>query len=374
MSGLQARISIQRTNLPEGFRLDLNLAIPDSGITAILGRSGSGKTTLLRCIAGLEPAVQGSIAYGDELWWDSEARIRVPCHRRRLAYVFEEGRLFPHLNVAENLDARGRGRAAPHPADRVRMIELLQIDPLLQRNVAQLSAGERQRVAIGRALLSGARLVLMDEPLSGLDHRTREPVLHCLENLHRELSVPVLYVTHSLTEVARLADRLVVLENGRVAEQGPAADLFADPNSYVSRGDDPGVFLSCTVASHDAGYGLSRLSIAGISDQAVLWVGGLPDCPGTPVRVRIRAGDVSLSRTRQQESSILNQLPAVIDQIEEPDQASVLVRLRLHEQFLLARVTRRSMSQLRLDVGSDVFAQVKSVSISDRTLVREDPA
>lgn len=374
MSGLRARCSIQRGMPNSGFCLDVDLQIPDSGVTAILGQSGSGKTTLLRCLAGLESGLQGRIEWDNELWWDSASRTRMPCHRRRLAFVFEEGRLFPHLNVAANLHARGRGRSAPGPAYCDRVIELLQIGSLLQRGVAQLSAGERQRVAIGRALLSGARIVLMDEPLSSLDHRTREPVLRCLEHLHRELRVPVLYVTHSLTEVARLADRLVVLEHGRVSEQGPAAELFADPDSYVSRGDDPGVFLSCSVAGHDTGFALSRLSISGNQGAAELWVGRLHDDPGTPVRVRVRARDVSLSRSQSVDSSILNQLPAMIVNFEDYDEAAVLVRLKTGDQFLLARITRRSMSQLKLVEGLQVFAQVKSVSISNRTLVREPPA
>lgn len=364
MKPLQAGIRLARPGSDGGCLLDLDIDTGGHAITAVLGRSGAGKTTLLRCIAGLEAAVEGQISFGDETWWDSSAGLRVPCHRRRIGYVFEQGRLFPHLDVAGNLRATGSGRNPPDAEFRNSVLETLGIGKLLTRGVDALSAGERQRVAIARALLSDAELVLMDEPLSALDHLTRESVMTCLESLHRDLRAPVVYVSHSVEEVARLADAVVVLEGGRVVERGLAREVFADPGSFVARLDNPGAIIECVVAASDEDYALSGLAFAGEPDAPRLWVERIGAGSGQAVRLRIHARDVSVTLRRPTETSILNVFPATVQTLREAGPASVLVGLEVAGQVLLARVTRRSAAELGLRSGLEVYAQVKSVSLT----------
>ena len=365
------------------FRLDVALQLPERGVTALFGPSGCGKTTLLRAIAGLERAV-GRVALGDEVWQDDIARRWLPTHQRPLGYVIQDAALFPHLDVAANL-AYGRRRSAearrfggvvgaggaPDPAafapDAV--VDLLGIGPLLQRRTATLSGGERQRVAIARALATAPRLLLMDEPLAALDSQRKAEILPYLERLHRELALPILYVTHAMDEVARLADHLVLLDAGRVLAAGPLAELLARPDLPLARQDDAGVVIEATVAEHDRAYGLSRVVFGG----GALWVGETAAGPGQAVRARVLARDVSVTRQRPVETSVVNVLPVWLESLAA-DRSTALLRLVVGTPGLqvtagsggvrlLARITRRSCDALALHPGDALFAQIKGVAL-----------
>lgn len=345
------------------FALDVAFAAPDRGITALFGPSGCGKTTVLRCVAGLQRLQDGYLSLAGEVWQDGAHSW--PTHRRPIGYVFQEASLFPHLSVRGNL-VYGRRRALKAGAgEAVRLDEvvaLLGLERLLERSPEHLSGGERQRVAVGRALLTQPRLLLMDEPLSALDRFSKDEILPYLEALHGSLSIPVLYVSHDIAEVERLADHLVLLQAGRVVAAGPLDELQSDPALPISRLPDAGVVLHAVVASIDAAYGLTTLSFSG----GHITVPGSLGAPGTPHRLRVVAADVSLTRQPPQDSSILNVLPARILGSDGLDGVMVTVVLRLGGdggERLLARITRRSWDLLRLAVGEPIYAQVKSVSL-----------
>ncbi len=334
--------------------LNIDAELPGRGIIAVYGPSGAGKTSLLRCIAGLERA-EGELRIGDQVWQDG--RRRLPTHRRALGYVFQEASLFPHLTAAANLRYAER-RAGADPALRGDILRLMGLDGLLARYPHQLSGGERQRVAISRALLSRPRLLLMDEPLAALDSARRREILPYLDALHRNLDLPILYVTHSLDEVARLADTVLVLESGRAIAQGPAAQLL--PQLTDAGDEQTGVLIEAVVAERDARWGLARLRFAG----GDLWAPDGGEATAQPLRLRVLARDVSLSQDERCRSSILNRLPARIEEIEQDDGAAqALVRLRVGDTPLLARITRRSASELALTPGQQVWAQIKSVAV-----------
>ncbi len=345
-----------------GFALDAAFNAPARGVTALFGPSGSGKTTLLRCIAGLQRAPQGRFALRGEVWQDE--RVFVPPHRRAIGVVFQEASLFPHLDVRGNLDY-GRRRIAP--AERrvalEQAIELLGIAPLLQRRVDALSGGERQRVAIARALAVSPRLLLMDEPLAALDAPAKAAILPYLDRLHEALTLPIVYVSHALDEVARLADHVVLLEAGRVIASGPLGETLSRLDLPLRLGDDAGVVLDAQVGERDAQWHLARLDITG---GGAVWARdhGVP--LGQRVRVRVLARDVSLARTQLAGSSIVNQLPGAVEAIvDDAHPALALVRVRVGSAALLARLTRQSANMLQLAPGQAVWAQVKSVALME---------
>jgi molybdate transport system ATP-binding protein len=352
---IQARFVLQR----EDFALDAVFSAPADGVTALFGPSGSGKTTLLRCIAGLERA-QGSLQVRGETW--QSKNTFVPTHKRPLGYVFQEASLFPHLSVRANLEY-GMKRISPSerkvPLDQV--VEWLGLSFLVERkNPALLSGGERQRIAIGRALLTSPRILLMDEPLSALDTNSKQEILPYLERLHRELNIPVLYVSHAMDEVARLADHLVLLENGRVIASGALGETLARLDLPTAHFDDAGVVIEAAVARHDDPYHLTRLDFTGGS----LWVGKIDQPPGSSVRARVLARDVSIATQQPQATSITNILSGIITEIRDEGPDKVMLRIKLGEsQVLLSRITRRSCDQLSLFTGREVFAQVKSVAL-----------
>lgn len=341
-----------------GFALDVDLTLPGHGVTAIFGSSGSGKTTLLRCIAGLERAA-GRLVVNSQPWQD--ATFFLPVHQRPLGYVFQEASLFPHLTARRNLDygmrrvAAGERRVALDQA-----IDLLGIGRLLDRRPGQLSGGERQRVAIASALLTSPRLLLMDEPLAALDLARKNEIVPYLERLRDELEIPVLYVSHSPDEVARLADHIVVMEAGRAIAQGPLGEILARVDLPIRLGEDAGVVLDGAVAERDDQWGLIRVAFGG----GDLWARDTGQMPGRRVRVRILARDVSIALEPPPASSILNCLPAEVAAIaQEGHPAVVLVKLRVGESAVVARVTRRSASGLDLKPGSRVYAQIKAVAL-----------
>jgi molybdate transport system ATP-binding protein len=346
-----------------GFALDVAFEAPPAGVTALFGASGSGKTTVLRCIAGLQ-RLDGRFALGADVWQDA-ATFRPP-HRRPVGYVFQEASLFPHLAVRENL-LFGRRRATV-PAGRPEIgfdevVALLGLSGLLQRAVTALSGGERQRVALGRALLSQPALLLMDEPLSALDRSTKDEILPFLERLHAALALPVLYVSHDIAEVERLADRVVLLERGRVIGAGPLAAVQADPALPLVRRRDAAATLDAVTGDHDAAYGLLALHVDG--GRLVV------PAPATPAglrrRVRIEAGDVSLAREAPRATSIANILPVrILDRVDgAPGEVIAVLGLGPDGRGarLLARLTLWSWDHLSLAVGDAVLAQVKGVAL-----------
>ncbi len=347
-----------------GFLLDVDLSLPETGITALFGASGCGKTTVLRAIAGLERAA-GRVAMGDAVWQDDAAGHFVPTHRRALGYVIQEAALFPHRDVRGNLDfGRRRLRDGEQRIELDQVVSLLGIGPLMPRRTDTLSGGERQRVAIARALASSPRLLLLDEPLAALDERRKAEVLPYLERLHEELAIPMIYVSHSIAEVTRLAHRMVLMDAGRVVAHGPLADMLARLDLPTARGEEAGVVLDAVVAERDERWQLARLQFAS-ADQGV-WARdhGVP--VGRPVRVRILARDVSVASVRLVGTSIGNQLQGTVEEIAEDEHPALsLVRVRVGRLPVLARVSRRSAHSLGLVPGLPVWVQVKAVALME---------
>ena len=342
-----------------GFTLDVDLQLPGRGVTALFGPSGCGKSTLLRCMAGLNRADTGHCVVNGEVWQDPS--VFLPTHRRDLGYVFQEPQLFEHLSVRANLQY-GRARA-PTTQQRVaweQAIDLLGIAHLLDRRATGLSGGERQRVAIARALLTSPRLLLMDEPLAALDLARKNEFMPYLERLHRELDIPVIYVTHAPDEVARLADHIVAMEAGRVLASGALSEVLSRIDLPIRLGEDAGVVLEGTVIERDPDWHLARVGFDGGS----LWVRDGGQSLGTAVRVRILARDVSLALQPTAESSMLNSLPAVVEELaSDGHPALALTRLQVGGSPLVSRLTRRSAAALGLTPGLAVWAQIKAVAL-----------
>lgn len=354
MSGIRVHFKMQL----ESFALNADFEMPATGVTALFGPSGSGKTMLLRCIAGLERAA-GTLHVNGATWQDD--MTFVPTHKRPLGYVFQEASLFPHLSVRANLEY-GLKRTPPVerkvPLEQV--VEWLGLDRLIGRgNPSSLSGGERQRVAIGRALLVSPAILLMDEPLSSLDASSKQEILPYLERLHRELNIPVLYVSHAMDEAARLADHLVLLEQGRVIAGGALHKTLARLDLPTAHFDDAGAVIEAAVTQHDESYHLTRLDFPG----GHLWVSKVDQPFGARVRARVLARDVSIALEHPRASSISNILASRINEIRDEGADKVMLRLMIGEAQLLSRITRRSHDQLGLSVGMDVFAQVKSVAL-----------
>lgn len=360
----------------DGFALQVDLQLPAQGITVLFGPSGSGKTTLLRCVAGLEQA-QGQVTLGDEVWQDSTRGVFRPTWQRELGYVFQEASLFEHLSVQQNLNYGVRrvqrhgmqgttGTPYRQTADGAQAladaVHLLGIDHLLQRGVGGLSGGERQRVAIARALATQPRLLLLDEPLVALDVARRKEILPWLERMHRELRIPVLYVTHSVDEMARLADNVVLLDHGTVQTSGPLHEALATTAVANVIGEEAGIVTAGTVALRDADTHLAQVRC----DAGSLWVRDQGLNTSQAARLRILARDVSLALSCHDDCTIQNRLQGVIEAIDSdvhPSQA--LVRVRCGSTAVLSRVTRRALQQLALVPGVAVWCHVKSVALMD---------
>ena len=348
------------------FTLDVDVCLPGHGVTAIFGPSGCGKTTLLRALAGLVRPSPGRIVVGGQLWQDEAARLWHPTHRRPLGMVFQEASLFDHLSVRGNLDfGLKRVPAAERRIGLDHAIDLLGIRALLDRRPAQLSGGERQRVAIARALATSPRLLLLDEPLAALDAARKAEVLPWFERLARELHIPMLYVTHSLDEVARLADHLLLLEAGRAVASGPTAAMMTRLDLSLTQGDAASALIDGVLHSVDSGYGLLTVRFRGGSVQCVQTAGGRPRAVGEPLRLRVQARDVSLTLSAAADTSILNVLPATVRSLQADGVAQTLVALDAGGTALLARVTRKSAEALALVPGQRVFAQIKGVAVLD---------
>jgi molybdate transport system ATP-binding protein len=336
------------------------LDLPGGGITALFGPSGSGKTTCLRVLAGLERA-SGAVHVGDDCWQDDDRGVFVPTHERAVGYVFQDPSLFRHLSVRGNL-AYGRKRGGARALANVQsVVELLGIGHLLDRSSSHLSGGEGQRVAIARSLLAGPRLLLMDEPLASQDLARKAELLPYLERLRDGLSIPIIYVSHALEEVARLADHFVLLESGRAVASGPTADMLARLDLPIARFDESGVVIGAEVAEYDETDQLTRVVFGDVS----LWIGRVDRPNGAHVRVRVLARDVSLAREPPGRTSILNVLAARIVDLQDdgPDRVNIRLAVGTLETPLLARITRRSRDVLELAPGLVVHALVKSVAL-----------
>jgi molybdate transport system ATP-binding protein len=355
---LRARFKLDRP----GFSLDVDLALPNSGVSALFGHSGSGKTTLLRCIAGLERAQGGHLTCDGEVWQDADTFL--PTYKRPLGYVFQEASLFPHLTARGNLEyGRKRAGGGIDRAALDHIVDLLGIGPLLERRPDQLSGGERQRVGIARALAVKPRLLLMDEPLAALDLARKQEILPYLERLHEELDIPVLYVSHAPDEVARLADYIVVMRDGRAVASGPLTETLARLDLPIHLGEDAGVVLDAVVAERDNQWQLAHATFSDNPDAGV-WVRDGGHAIGHHVRVRILARDVSLAITRHNGTSILNILPGVVAELaDDTHPALALVRVNVGGASLVARLTRRSAHDLGLTPGQIIYAQIKAVAL-----------
>ena len=332
-----------------GFTLDVAFTAP-AGVTALFGRSGSGKTTVINAVAGLLRPDAGRIASDGRVLFDSAGGVNVAVHRRRLGYVFQDARLFPHLTVRQNL-LYGRWFAPRGPGEPLEhVLDLLGIEPLLARRPGALSGGERSRVAIGRALLSNPAMLLLDEPMAALDEARKAEILPYLERLRDETQVPILFVSHAIAEVARLATTIVVLEAGHVLRAGPAQEMLSDPAAVPALGiREAGSVLAARLVRHEAD-GLSLLETSA--------------GPGAMLRVRIAAQDVMLALTRPEGLSALNILPATVTVVRLGEGPGAVVQLRAGTDLLLARVTRRSAEAMGLAVGGRVFAVIKSVAVA----------
>lgn len=352
---IKARFKLVRAD----FTLDVDLTLPGAGVTALFGHSGSGKTTCLRAMAGLEAAHPGHFAIGEVTWQDDERAIFLPTHQRAVGYVFQEASLFPHLSVRANM-AYGQHRSSePPPLSLQEAASMLGLEHLLERMPAQLSGGERQRVGIARALLSAPRILLMDEPLAALDLKRKQEILPYLERLHHELAIPIIYVSHAPDEVARLADHLVLLDQGRCIASGPLNDVLARIDLPAIFADDAGVVLEMQVVAHEDD-GLTRLAFAG----GEIFVSQRQETLGTRLRCRIHARDVSLALTPPLQSSILNCVSAtVVDLADTDTPGHMLIRLDATGSPLLARITRRSAERLGIRPGLALRAQIKAVAL-----------
>lgn len=342
------------------FSLDVDFR-SDGRLTALFGPSGSGKSTVVNLIAGLVRPDKGRIEIGDKVLVDTAARVFMPAHKRRIGYVFQDSRLFPHLNVSQNLRYGRWFTPAPQRyADFDGVIDMLGIGHLLERRPAMLSGGEKSRVAIGRALLASPRLILMDEPFASLDDARKAEIFPYLERLRDESGIPIVYVSHSIAEVARLATDIIVLSEGRVSASGAPAAILAQPAVMpATERDEAGALIDLVMTNPDDGFGLSLLTSSGGE-----WRLPRVDAqPGARLRVRVRARDVMLATSRPDGVSALNVLSGTITEIAEVGPTEVVVTIKAGDDVLAARITQRSAKQLALAPGGTVYALIKSVTM-----------
>ena len=351
-------VALDRDRRPQNdFTLRICAQLPGSGVTAIFGASGSGKTTLLRCIAGLEPGSSGSIVVNQSTYQDHKTFLSP--QQRNVGFVFQQPTLFPHLNAIENIEFAAKRAKSPISSSQFSaLIDVLGIETLLSAYPAGLSGGEKQRVAIARAVASNPSVLLMDEPLAALDAPRKKELLDYLEELQSVLSIPVLYVSHSQSEVARLAEHVVVLEAGQLQLQGAVTEVFNRIN--MAGGQSATTIVEGCVAHYDEQYHLTQITL----EQHSLWLAQGNLVQGSKVRLCIAANDISISLNDNNQSSILNRLPANIQKILPDSEAGLsLIQLNVDGQKLVAKVTDKSIHNLQLQPGMWVWAQIKSAAI-----------
>lgn len=350
---VEARQTLGEFSLEAGFT-------SEGGVTALFGRSGSGKTSLVRVIAGLSKPDQGRLMIDGDVLLDTENRIFTPKHRRRFGYVFQEGRLFPHLSVRQNLNyGRWFAGKGARGEDFDRIVDLLGIGALLDRRPGKLSGGEKQRVAIGRALLAAPRLLLMDEPLAALDDQRKAEILPYLERLRDETATPIVYVSHSVAEVARLADKVVMMKDGRVEAVGTPSEVLGGSAFLSSDRRDAGAVLTGRVETIDAAHRLATIRLS----AADIIVPNARVEAGRTVRVHIPERDVMVATQRPEGLSALNILEGTLVAIEPDEEGMMRLRIRSGEDMLLARITALSVERLELKLDKRVFAVIKTVAL-----------
>ena len=360
---INAQFNIQQG----GFELEFDLTMLGVGTTAIFGASGSGKTTLLRAIAGLDHHMGASLIVAGEVWQQDNEFL--PPHLRSIGYVFQETSLFAHMTVQQNLDyAWRRANKDGPPISVARAVDLLELAPLLNEQPTTLSGGERQRVAIARALCTRPKLLLMDEPLTGLDNAAKARLLPLIDSTLRKLKIPCLYVSHSIDEVSQLADNIILLEAGKVVQQGDMQYMLTRLDLPLAQHEGAESIVPATVIEYDEHYKLSYLD----SDMGRFTMArkvdhsdseGQESIEGKEVRIRILARDVSLTLNSQKDTSILNIFPATVSQLQPYGESQVTVKLLLNKTPLLARITVKSADLLKLKVGQQLYAQAKTVSL-----------
>lgn len=355
---IRVKLSLQRQQYSD-FTLDVDLNLPGKGITAIFGHSGSGKTTLLRVIAGLEKIDNTEISINGSIWQNNNRSVAP--HKRRVGYVFQQSGLFSHLTAHKNmLYAVKRAQQRPDENFVREVIEVMNLTHLLNHYPDQLSGGESQRVAIARTLLSDPVLILMDEPLASLDERHKNDILPYLEKIKTTFKVPILYVSHSIKEVSRLADYAVVLDRGKAVNQGTVTEVFSTLNPLLNLGSRQSTLLEGTVVAREPQWGLVKVRF----DQLELWIKDSDYKLEAQIRLQLLAKDISLTLSNNDQSSILNRVKMNISEIQtDDDDSMVLVKLVSGKDIIIARITRRSCKTLALKVGLTVWAQIKSVAI-----------
>ncbi|EPG72527.1 molybdate ABC transporter, ATP-binding protein [Leptospira fainei serovar Hurstbridge str. BUT 6] len=341
----------------EKFALSVDLILPERGVTGLFGSSGSGKTTLLRCIAGLESTTRGFLSVGGTIWQNDNYSL--PTYKRELGYVFQEPSLFPHLSVLGNLSYGLKRTKGDRQINLNQTIELLGIGHLLERKTDNLSGGERQRVAIARALVTNPRLLLMDEPMASLDKKRKQEILPYLERLNKELKIPVLYVSHSLDEIVRLADHIIVMDDGKVLATGPVSETLSRADLVHRLSENVGVILDTTVGEIDAAWHLVRLDFPGGN----LWILNREFSLGSRMKVRVFARDITLIREYSEESNIRNILHGQVEAILESDHPGLLlVHFRVGQAVFIANLTKLESKESGISVGKRMLFQVNSAT------------
>ncbi|MDH5424856.1 MAG: molybdenum ABC transporter ATP-binding protein [Gammaproteobacteria bacterium] len=337
------------------FQLQVSFEIPAKGVLGIFGHSGSGKTTLLRCLAGLEKKVKGQILFNDQIWLDK--RKSISPQLRNIGYIFQDSRLFPHMTVLQNLEYGMKRSGSLHESSQQSLFQLLNIGGLLERMPDSLSGGEKQRVAIARALLKKPQMLLMDEPMASLDQAHKNEILPYLERLHDRLSIPIVYVSHSLDEMSRLCDRILVLKSGRVIFNDEITKALSSAESPLLKTKSAVVVLNAKVSHVDLEFGLSAV----ITDSGTLLQVKGTHRKGRRLRLRVSAADISLCKSKPADSSILNILPAKLLAVVEETHSEVLLQLAVNDDILLARISKKSFKLLELKFDMDVFVQIKGI-------------
>jgi molybdate transport system ATP-binding protein len=342
------------------FSLNVEFQLASRGVVALFGRSGCGKSTVVNIIAGLLDPDAGRIELDDAVLLDTQQHIKMPPERRRLGYVFQDARLFPHLSVAANLRYARKRAQGPAYVTLEDVSRMLALEPLMNRRTHQLSGGERQRVAIGRALLAQPRLLLLDEPLAALDGARREEVLPYLETLRDQLSIPMVYVTHDFAEVLRLATHLVLMEAGHVVAQGPLAEMSLNPQLRALIGpDEVGAIIDGVVVAIDAQSTLAKVRVG--AGELNVQADGLT--VGTALRVQLLARDIIVSTEPPHKLSVRNSIAGTVTAVQRDDANTDLITLDIGGSYLMARITRSATQELALSPGAKAWALVKTVSL-----------